>query len=279
VLTTCSKQQSCLGLESLLGASAEARTATIPRFTCTIPRSHDAAPLPRLTLVGCGSIFTVSRLAVSGIAGTSSSSAKEKRLVAPSSDPSTPKGPVLRTYTDDYSNTAHADLVRAPAAEEPDISIWISSSQFLNNPRCVPTADRAAQRDHRQFYAKALTSPTARPTRCSRRSRRDVLVRRDRRSTTTTTRFPHVLTSVNRAAPTPRACTRRKVPTRRAPVSWTIRSTREYANLFTKRWPHEARRACQSLRDPRLLFTSQRSACTMFDGGFRRRGRLARLGC
>jgi len=138
------------GLEKLLGGrgpDGHMAHAYLDRSTI--------APLPSVTIVGWGSIFSGEPPAKSGIVGNEFFIREEKRFVAPIPSSFDAKEPVLATYTDDYANK----LLMVPTlyerlrAAEPDISIWVSVSQFYRGADRLLISPRSAIID--MFYAKA----------------------------------------------------------------------------------------------------------------------------
>lgn len=114
------------GLERLLGG----RTGR--RFEHAYFDPGVLAPFPAVTLVGWSTIFTGERPAATGIPGNEFFIREERRFVAPIPGSFEAREPVIATYTDDYAN----ELLRVPTIYErlrrsdPDVSIWVSVSQF-----------------------------------------------------------------------------------------------------------------------------------------------------
>jgi predicted AlkP superfamily pyrophosphatase or phosphodiesterase len=137
------------GLESLLGGHANGHLAH-----AYLDRSM-LAPLPSVTIVGWASIFSGEPPAVSGVAGNEFFIREERKLVAPIPCSFDAREPVLATYTDDYANR----LLEVPTVyerlrrQEPNISIWVSVSQFYRGADRLLMAPRSALID--MSYAKA----------------------------------------------------------------------------------------------------------------------------
>jgi predicted AlkP superfamily pyrophosphatase or phosphodiesterase len=128
------------GLELLLGRREDGRLAHAYLDRSTI------APLPSVTLVGWGSIFSGEPPAVNGVVGNEFFIREERRFVAPIPSSFEAKEAVLATYTDDYAN----DLLQVPTVyerlrrRERNLSAWVSVSQFYRGADRLLIAPRSA---------------------------------------------------------------------------------------------------------------------------------------
>jgi predicted AlkP superfamily pyrophosphatase or phosphodiesterase len=149
VLYDLLEQGALPGLEKLLGGRVDGKLAHAYLDRSTI------APLPSVTLVGWGSIFSGEPPAESGIVGNEFFIREGRRFVAPIPGSFEAKEPVLATYTDDYAN----DLLEVPTVyerlrrREPDVSVWVSVSQFYRGADRLLIGPRSALID--MFVAKA----------------------------------------------------------------------------------------------------------------------------
>jgi hypothetical protein len=127
-------------LEKLVGGRVDGKLAHAYLDRSTI------APLPSVTLVGWGSIFSGKPPAASGIVGNEFFIREERRFVAPIPGSFEAKEPVLATYTDDYANK----LLEVPTVyerlrgREPQVSVWVSVSQFYRGADRLLIAPRSA---------------------------------------------------------------------------------------------------------------------------------------
>lgn len=100
--------------------------------------------LPSSTLAAWATVFTGEPPSVHGVAGNEYFVRETRSLAAPAPVSVNDPAPVLATYTKDYAN----DLLSVPTIyermrqERPDISIWVSMSQFHRGADRLLTADR-----------------------------------------------------------------------------------------------------------------------------------------
>ncbi len=128
------------GLASLLGGRENGR------FPHAYFDHRTLAPFPSVTLVGWSSIFSGATPAASGVTGNEFFIREERRFVAPIPGSFDAKQPVLATYTEGYANR----LLEVPTVYErlrekdPNVSIWVSVSQFYRGADRLLITQRSA---------------------------------------------------------------------------------------------------------------------------------------
>lgn len=122
------------------------------------------ATLPSSTLAAWATVFTGKIPAEHGVSGNEYFIREQRRLAAPAPVSVVNPGPVLRTYTEGYAN----DLLAVPTLYEqlrerkPNLSSWVSMSQFFSGASQLLLADRTVVADaFKALLSESMTGAVA----------------------------------------------------------------------------------------------------------------------